>query len=448
MIVAPQPEVSTTADAPERLYPGVLLPPGVLRPFALVTGLFFLWGIPNSMNDVLIRQFMKSFAITRFEAGLVQSAFYMGYFVLALPAGLLMKRKGYKAGLLTGLLLFATGCFLFLPASGSGHYAFFLVALFIVASGLAFLETASNPFVAQLGPTATSERRLNLAQSFNPVGYFLGVLVGTIFIFSGIELSPAQIAAKQAAGTYVAYMHTETLRVVAPYLVLGALALVWAVMIGTTKFPAFLREREHAAEVSGDWRDLLHQPHFLFAVGAQFCYCGSQTCAWSYFIQYAKEYGGTTEKTAGVLLACTIAAFGVGRFAATALMRRFAASRIMTVYAFINAGLLVVAMFAPGRIGIGAIMGTGLFFSLMFPTIFALGIKDLGANTNIAGSMIVMAIVGGAVFTPLMGLLAEGLHSTAWSYVLPVVGSLCIAAYAIYMGRYRSTRLTTSTFDI
>ena len=233
-----------------------------MRPFVLITGLFFLWGIPNNLNDVLIRQFMKSLELSRFQAGLVQSAFYLGYFLLALPAGLLMKRHGYKPGFLTGLFLFATGCFLFLPAANSGRYGFFLAALFVMASGLAFLETASNPFVAQLGPMASSEHRLNLAQAFNPLGCITGILVGTAFIFSGVELSHTQVAAMQAAGTYAAYLHKETMRVVAPYFALGGLALLWAIMIGVTRFPAFLEARSHPAEVSGDWRELLHQAPF------------------------------------------------------------------------------------------------------------------------------------------------------------------------------------------
>jgi MFS transporter, FHS family, L-fucose permease len=222
----------------------VWLPSGVIRSFVLVCGLFFLWGIPNNLNDLLIRQFMKSFEISRFQAGLVQSAFYLGYFLLALPAGLLMKRHGYKSGFLTGLILFATGCFLFLPAANSGRYGFFLAALFVMASGLSFLETASNPFVAQLGPTATSEQRLNLAQAFNPLGCITGILAGTAFIFSGVELSQTQVSAMQAAGTYAAYLHSETMRVVAPYLVPGSLALLWAFTIGATRFPAFLQARE------------------------------------------------------------------------------------------------------------------------------------------------------------------------------------------------------------
>ncbi|NYF90197.1 L-fucose:H+ symporter permease [Tunturiibacter empetritectus] len=425
-----------------------LLPSGVLRAFLLITGLFFLWGIPNNLNDVLIRQFMKSFAISRFEAGLVQSAFYLGYFLLALPAGLLVKRKGYKAGFMTGLLLFASGCFLFLPAANSGRYVFFLMALFVVASGLAFLETASNPFIAQLGPTATSERRLNLAQAFNPLGAILGVLVGTTFIFSGIELTGHQIAVMRDQGTYTAYLHRETLRIVAPYLVLGTVALVWAVMILMTRFPTFIRTREHTAEISGNWRELLRYRHFLFAIVAQFLYVGAQVGTWSYFIQYAQDYAHTPEKTAGHLLTYTLGAFGLGRFSSTFLMKRFAPGSLMTVFALSNVALLLVGIFNPGTIGIGAVLLTSFFMSMMFPTIFAMGLKGLGANTNLGGSLLVMAIIGGAIITPLMGLIAEHTHSTAASYQLPLYAYLVIAVFAQYMRRYEANLMVTTTFEI
>src|SRR5262252_2770119 len=175
-----------------------LFPAGQLVPFILVTFLFFLWGIPNSMNDVLIRQFMKSFAISRFQAGLVQSAFYMGYFLLAMPAALLMRKLGYKAGFVSGLFLYGLGTFLFWPAALAGQYAFFLMALFVMASGLSFLETASNPFIAQLGDPKSSERRLNFSHAFNPLGNITAALVGTIFIFSGVELSRGEIAGRVA----------------------------------------------------------------------------------------------------------------------------------------------------------------------------------------------------------------------------------------------------------
>ncbi len=435
--------VAPCADAPV-----ALLPPGVTRSFVLVTGLFFLWGIPNNVNDVLIRHFMKSFALSRFQAGLVQSAFYMGYFLLALPAGILMKKRGYKAGFLTGLVLFAIGCFLFLPAANSGSYNFFLAALFVVASGLAFLETASNPFIAQLGPSATSEQRLNLAQAFNPLGAIAGVLCGTLFIFSGIELSPAQTAAMQLAGTYTGYLHRETMRVVAPYLVLGALALVWAILIGLTKFPAFIQEREHRAEESGNWRALLGKPHFLFAILAEFLYVGSQVGTWSYFISYAVEYTHAPERTAGFLLTGTLGAFGIGRFGSTALMRRIAPAKLMTFCALLNVALVLLGIFLPGWIGLIALFCTSFFMAMMFPTIFAMGLKNLGPNTNIGASFLIMGIVGGAVLTPMMGFLAERLHSTAWAYVVPLGGFLIIAAFSRYMIRYSAERLTVSTFDV
>lgn len=425
-----------------------LLPEGTVGTFALVTGLFFLWGIPNNLNDVLIRQFMKSFEISRFQAGLVQSAFYLGYFLLALPAGLLMARKGYKAGFLSGLLLFSTGCFLFWPAAQSGRYWAFLAALFVVASGLAFLETAANPFIAQLGPTWSSEARLNLAQAFNPIGAICGVLLGVRFIFSGVELTPQRVAELQAAGTYADYLHRETLRTVAPYLALGVAALAWAVMIGLKKFPNFIREREHSAEVAANWHDLLREKHFLLSLIAQFMYVAAQVGTWSYFIQYAQQYGHVGEKTAGLLLTCTLAAFGLGRFFSSYLMRRVQGSRVMTWYALTNVALLLFGAFHPGWAGLVAVLLTSFFMSIMFPTIFALGLKDLGANTNLAGSLLVMTIIGGAIGTPLMGLIAERTHSTALSYLLPLFGYVVVGSYALFMNGYARTRGANSTFEV
>src|SRR5215831_4661889 len=226
-----------------------LFPVGQLVPFVLVTALFFLWGIPNNLNDVLIRQFMKSFAINRLQAGLVQSAFYLGYFVLAMPAALIMRRSGYKAGFVIGLFLYATGCFLFWPAAIGGKYIFFLIALFVIASGLSFLETASNPFIAQLGDPDTSEQRLNFSQAFNPFGSISGALIGTAFIFSGVELTPDEIAVRKSAGLYDAYLQAERLRVIKPYVALGIVCFVWALLILRTKFPVIQSEHEQG---SGD----------------------------------------------------------------------------------------------------------------------------------------------------------------------------------------------------
>jgi FHS family L-fucose permease-like MFS transporter len=411
-----------------------LLPSGVLRPFVLVTGLFFLWGLPNNLNDVLIRQFMKSFAINRFQAGLVQSAFYLGYFLLALPAGLLIRKRGYKAGFLTGLVCFALGCFLFWPAAITGSYAFFLTSLFIVASGLAFLETSANPFIAQLGPPTTAERRLNLSQAFNPFGAIGGVLIGTRFIFSGVELTPLQISAMQHARTYAAYLHRETLRVVTPYLALAAIAAIWTVLIAITRFPDLSHAHQQTdrslQNSTASWTSLLRNRSLLYAVLAQFLYVGAQVGTWSYFIPYAQEYTHVSERVAGLLLTATLVAFGVGRFSSAYVMRWLSPSRLMGIYALANIALLGIGIFSPGWTGLFAILTTSFFMSIMYPTIFAVGLRGLGEQTNLAASFLVMAILGGAVLTPLMGLIAEHSHGTAMAYLLPAVVYLVIAAFA------------------
>jgi FHS family L-fucose permease-like MFS transporter len=407
-----------------------LFPAGNLFPFFLVTALFFLWGIPNNLNDVLIRQFMKSFAITRFEAGLVQFAFYLGYFVLAIPAGLLMRKLGYKAGFITGLLLFGSGCLLFWPAALAGRYSFFLLALFVIASGLSFLETGSNPFIAECGDPETSERRLNFSQAFNPIGSITGVLVGTIFIFSGVELSPHQILAMQAAHTYDAYLRLETLRVIRPYAVLGLVAFAWAILIARTKFPAVTGDTEADHGERGDVRVLLHQRHFVLAVLAQFLYVGAQVGTWSYFIPYVQDYTHEPEKVAGYFLTGTLVAFGVGRFGSSYLMKFVSPKTLMGVYSLINVVLVSVGVFRPGWTGLWAIFLTSFFMSLMFPTIFALGLKGLGANTKIAGSLLVMSIIGGAIFPPAIGLMSEKFQSLALAYGVLLIAYAFIAYYA------------------
>jgi MFS transporter, FHS family, L-fucose permease len=414
-----------------------LFPVGHLLPFVLVTALFFLWGIPNNLNDVLIRQFMKSFAISRFQAGLVQSAFYMGYFLLAMPAALMMRKAGYKAGFVTGLLLYAVGTFLFWPAALVGRYEFFLLALFVIASGLSFLETASNPFIAQLGDPESSERRLNFSQAFNPLGSITGVLIGTIFIFSGVELTPQEVAARKVQGLYAAYLRAETLRVVRPYLVIGAIALIWALLILRTKFPSIQDEHENSQGDHGRFRDLLGYPHFLLAVLAQFLYVGAQVGTWSYFIQYVQDYTHQPEKVAGYFLTGTLAAFGVGRFVSAYLMRFIPPNKLMAAYSVANIALVTVAVLEPGWIGLWCLFLTSFFMSLMFPTIFALGLKGLGPNTKIGGSLLVMAIVGGAVLTPLMGLISEKSGSIALAYTVPLFTYTYVALYSWWGSKQR-----------
>ena len=417
------------SNSKEKLHAAPLFPSGHLVPFVLVTFLFFLWGIPNNLTDVLIRQFMKSFAISRFQAALVQSAQFAGYFVMAMPAALFMRKYGYKFGFVVGLLLFGLGTFLFWPAAIVAKYGFFLIALFIIGSGLSFLETASNPFVAQVGDPASSERRLNFSQAFNPIGAITGVLIGTVFIFSGIELTSQQITDLKAQRLYEAYLRSETLRVVKPYLVLGFIAVCWALLILRTKFPAIQSEHEEGGD-HGRFRELFRYRHFWLAVVAQFLYVGAQIGTWSYFIQYVQEYTHQPEKIAGYLLTGTLVVFGIGRFSSAYLMRFVAPYQLLGIYALANVVLVAFGVLHPGWAGLWAILLTSFFMSLMFPTIFALGLKGLGPNTKIGGSLIVMAIVGGAIVPPLMGKIADARHSMAPAYVAPLIAYVFIAAYA------------------
>jgi FHS family L-fucose permease-like MFS transporter len=410
-----------------------MIPSGFFAPFLLITALFALWGIVNNLNDILIRQFMKSFAISRLQAGLVQSAFYMGYFLLAMPAALLMRRWGYKAGFVVGLTTFAIGSFLFWPAANAQSYAFFLFSLFVIAAGASCLETASNPFITQLGSPASSELRLNFSQAFNPLGSIAGVLIGTVFIFSGIELRPAQIAEMKATHLYDAYLRSETLRCVRPYMLLGVIALIWALLVLRTKFPPLRGESQTDFRGKGRIRDLLKYPHFQFAVLAQFMYVGTQVSTWSYFIQYVQEYGHQSEKMAGYFLTGTLAAFGAGRFSAAYFMRFLDPRRLMGSYSLVNVALLLIGIFARGWLGIWAVFLTSFFMSLMFPTIFATGLRGLGVNTKVGGSLIVMGMIGGAIMTPLMGWISVATQSVAIAYVVPLGGYLFVALYS-YVG--------------
>jgi FHS family L-fucose permease-like MFS transporter len=410
--------------------PGIpIVPAGRMLPFVLVTALFFLWGVPNNLNDILIRQFMKSFEINRLQAGLVQSAFYMGYFVLAIPAGQMMRRAGYKAGILTGLCLYGVGCFLFWPAAIVAQYWFFLMALFVIASGLAFLETAASPFIAQLGSPENAAQRLNFAQAFNPLGSISAVLVGSRFIFSGIELKPAQVAALEAQHQYQAYLRSETLRVIVPYIVLGAVVLLWAALIARTPFPHTGLDYSRATIERDHSRPAWMRRHLVYAVGAQFLYVGAQVSTWSYLIAYVQTYTGSVERVAGFLLTGALAAFTLGRFATTVLLRYISAPRLLGIFALLNAAVATAAALRPGWAGVGCLIAVSFFMSMMYPTIFALGIQGLGTRTKTGASLLVMSIIGGAVLTPLMGKVAD-LRSVAVAYLVPAACFVAIALYA------------------
>jgi FHS family L-fucose permease-like MFS transporter len=273
---------------------------------------------------------------------------------------------------------------------------------------------------------------LNFSQAFNPLGSIAGVLIGTVFIFSGIELKPPQIAAMQASHLYEAYLRSETLRIVKPYMLLGVIALVWAFLIFRTRFPPIQGETEVDTREKGRVRDLLNYPHFMFAVLAQFMYVGTQVATWSYFIQYVQENGHEPEKIAGYFLTGTLAAFALGRFSAAYLMRFLDPRKLMGAYSILNIALLLVGVFERGWLGIWAVFLTSFFMSLMYPTIFAIGLRGLGVNTKIGGSLIVMGMIGGAVMTPLMGWISITTQSIAAAYVVPLGGYIFVALFAYF----------------
>jgi FHS family L-fucose permease-like MFS transporter len=377
--------------------------PSIL-PFALIVALFFLWGMANNLNDILIAQFKKAFTLSDFRAGLVQSAFYLGYFLLAIPAGIFTRRFGFKAAVILGLLLYACGAFLFWPAAELRTYSLFLMALFVLASGLAFLETSANPFATVLGPPETAAQRLNLAQAFNPLGSITGVFIGQQFIFSGIEHTPAEIAAMDAAQRS-AYFAAESSAVQLPYLIIGLVVLGWATLILITRFPAV------SAGSATDFqpRSLWQNRRFVLAVVAQFFYVGAQVGVWSFLIRYVQAtQPGTSQKLAANYLTACLVAFMVGRFAGTALMRRISPTRLLASFAAINVLLCAAAVANLGHVGTYMLIVTSFFMSIMFPTIFAVGVDGLGdAERKLGSALIVMSIIGGAVLTAAMGAVSD-----------------------------------------
>jgi MFS transporter, FHS family, L-fucose permease len=421
-----------------------MFPKGQMPLFILVTVLFFLWGMSNNLTDILVQQFKKSFELSQFAAQLVQTANFLGYFCMAIPAALIMRRWGYKTGMVLGLILFGSGMIMFWPAGRCGLYVPFLFALFTAGCGASTLETAANPFMAQFGSDETSARRLNFAQSLNPPGTIAGVVVGAHYIFSGVELTPSQVAQMKSSGTYSLYLHGELLRVVPTYLVLGSIVLLFSLGLSRMKFPVMRSEQEGEAEGHGSFRALLNYPHLWLAVIANFSNVGAQVATWSSLIPYMKQFTGVSERVAAWYLTGTLLAMSLGRFVSIYLMKYVGATRLLTIYAIFNVSLLAFAILRPGICGAYAIVISSFFLSVMFPTIFAFGVRGLGPNTKLAGSFLVMAVAGGAVFPPLLGLIARLSGSIAKGYVVPLLGYVIVAIYGFVVRRMIGHETTES----
>lgn len=392
-----------------------------LFPFILVTSLFFLWALIHNMSPILIPHLKKACQLSDMQSAFIDSAVFAAYFLMALPAGAVMKKFGYKAGIILGLALYALGAFLFIPAASTREYSFFLGALFIIATGLTFLETAANPYVSVLGSPETATTRLNLAQSFNGVGAMIAPILGAKFILSGTELSKEQIKA-MSPDALQQYLVGEASTVKMPYLVIGIIVLLIAVLFVVTKMPEVTEQEDKSIDATaGEKGSIFRHRHLIAAVVAMFFYIGGQVGVNAFFIRFAKYTAGIGEKDAAVLLG-SVAGLGfmVGRFFGTFLMRTFKPQTLLTLYGAINVGLILIAMTTKGQVAVWTVLAVPFFMSIMFPTIFSLGIKGLGADTKFGSSLIIMSIVGGAIFPPLMGLISDN-SNIQMAYILPLI---------------------------
>jgi FHS family L-fucose permease-like MFS transporter len=419
-----------------------------LLPFILVTCLFFLWAFLHNINSVLIPHLKKACELTDAQSAFIDSAVSLAYFLVALPAGWFIHKFGYKNGIILGLLLFAAGFLLFIPAASSREYSFFLIALFIGASGATILETVANPYVTKLGDEKSAAFRINLAQSFNGVGAFIAPIIGGTFILSGVEYTKEQVVAMKANGSYAAYLQEEASAVKIPYLILGIVVLVLLVIIFFTKLPE-IKENEKESESkpgpSFSFSVLRHK-HLLWSVIAQFFYVGAQVCIGSFFIRYSKYVNNIAEKDAAIMWgSIAMVGFMAGRFVGTFLMKEIKPPKLLMLFAVVNVLLLALAINSKGALAVYLLMATPFFMSIMFPTIFAMGISGLGEETKIASSLIVMAIIGGAVFPVIMGKISDAnAGNIQLAYIVPAICFVVIAGYA-YKFRNLFTEKTVSS---
>jgi FHS family L-fucose permease-like MFS transporter len=376
-------------------------------PFVLVTSLFFLWALGVNLNDILIPHLKKTFNLSDFQSSLIQTAFFGGYFLAALPAGWLMEHIGYRKGILVGLGTCAVGALLFIPAASIRTYGFFLFALFVMACGQGILEVAANPYVTILGPPESSERRLNLAQSFNAVGAWVTPFIGRAFILSGIEYSATKLAAMTPEQWQV-YSASEANRVRGTYLVIAGIFLFVAALIYFAHLPEVRESSGEALPAPTTHKGIWHYKHLIRGVITEFFYVGAQVGVTSFVIRFTQHaLPGTPEKTAADYLKWHLFGFMIGRFAGSAIMKRVAPPRLLGLFSTAAALCTIVAIFAVGIAPVWAVVLLGFFDSIMFPTIFALSIKNLGVYTKLGASLLVMSIIGGAIVPAVMGYISD-----------------------------------------
>lgn len=398
-------------------------------PFILVTSLFFLWGMAHNLDSILIPHLKKACELNNRQSTLVDTSVFFAYFLMAIPAGMFLKKWGYKSGIITGLLVFALGAFLFVPAANSRTFEVFLLALFVIGCGLAMLETAANPYAAILGPPESSSTRLNLAASFNGLAAFIAPLIGTAFILSGVEHTNAKLNSMPSAER-LAYLNQEAAAVKMPYIILGCVLVFVAILFYFFHFPE-VKDDTKVAKPSQFIKAFRHR-HLTWAVIAQFAYVGAQVCVTSFFIRMAKQGGGLDEKTAGYYLGIYGLLFMLGRFIGTFFLKYVSSHKLLSIYSIISTVLCLLAILGKGDYVIYSLGGLGFFMSIMFPTIFSLGIEELGEDTKIGSSLLVMSIVGGAIFPYIMGTIIDMYGDNIQvGYIVPLICFLVIIYFGI-----------------
>ncbi|GAA4735979.1 L-fucose:H+ symporter permease [Flavisolibacter ginsenosidimutans] len=400
-----------------------------LIPFILVISLFFLWGMVHNLDSILIPHLKKACELNNRQSTLIDTAVYLAYFLMAIPAGMLVKKWGYKKGIIGGLCVAAAGALLFYPAANARSFELFLFALFIIGCGIATLETAANPYAAVLGPQESAGIRLNLAAAFNGSAAFVAAIVGRTFILSGIEKTKNELASMSPEAK-LAYLNTESSAVKIPYLVLAGGFVLVAVLFSLFHFPE-VKSESKSAKLSQFAKAFRHK-HLTWAVIAQFFYVGAQVCITSFFIRMAKQGGGIDEKAAAAFLGVYGFLFMGGRFIGTFFLKFIKQQKLLLIYAVICTALCATAILIDGKLAVYALCGLGFFVSIMFPTIFSLGIVDLGEDTKIGSSLLIMSIIGGAIFPYIMGTIIDlSGDKIQPGYIVPLLCFLVIIYFSL-----------------
>jgi FHS family L-fucose permease-like MFS transporter len=419
-----------------------LIAPGNLIPFILITSLFLLWGLANNMTDTLLAAFKRIMSMTDARTSLIQISCYgLGYFIFALPAAIYIKRFSYKSGVLLGLGLYITGCLLFFPAKLTGNYFHFLGALWILFGGLSILETAANPYIIAMGNPKTGTRRLNLAQSFNPLGSIMGVVISQIFILSELNTASATERAAMATADLQAIQAGELNAVTMTYISIGFLLLILFVLILFVKMPR-ASDAGSSVNLGPTLRRLLNNKNYVMGVVAQFFYVGAQIGVWSFTIRYAMNSlnlenivlpaGKTPEQIAATYYIASLILFASSRFVFTFMMKFFRPSSLLIFAAGMAIAASLIVISGNGMVGVVALVSISGFMSLMFPTIFGQAVVGLGDDTKIGGSGLIMAILGGAVITFFQGRVSDMTHNINYSYIVPLICFAFILYYAYY----------------